>query len=80
MLHAFAGEFFANFGKIAVTNFAFIRASAHFNQCVRSKRQINLMQHRGREAVLAHHYNWVEVMRGSPQRAAGARRKGGNFR
>ena len=78
MLHAFACEFFANFRKVAVANFALIAPGAHFDQRMCGEGQIDFVQHSGCEPVLAHHHDRVEVVRGSTQRAAGAGGEGGS--
>ena len=72
MLHAFAAQFFANFSKVNVANFALIAACAHFNQRMCGQRQIDFVQHRWREPMLAHHDDRVEVVRGGAQCTAGA--------
>jgi hypothetical protein len=77
MLHAFAAQFFANFSKVAVTNFAFVAASAHFDQGVRGQREVNLVQHGWCESVLTHHDDRVKVVRGSAQCAACTGGQGG---
>ena len=77
MLDAFTTHFLADFVQETHADFAFVRHHAYFDQRMRREREVNLVQHGGRQAMLTDHHHRIEMMRGSAQGAAGAGGKGG---
>lgn len=72
MLHALAAHLFANFIEESNADFPLVGHHAHFDQRMRSKRKVDLVQHGGREPMLTDHHHRIEMMRSGAQSAAGA--------
>jgi hypothetical protein len=81
VLHAFTAELLADFGEEGFARLAFIGLHAHLDQCMRGQREVNLVEHGGRQSVLPHHHHRIEMMRSgakSPARAGGQGGGGGH--
>jgi hypothetical protein len=73
MLHAFATHLLANLVHERDALFAIVWGNAHFDQRMGRERDIDLVQHRCRQAFLTDHHNGIKVMCGSAKRATCAR-------
>ena len=63
MLHGCAIERFARLGEHRLARVAVVAQHAHLDEVVGEEREVDLVQYRGREAVMADHDDRFEVMR-----------------